>query len=128
MESGIPHHGETAIFAALIGKDTVKTLVKVPSQIKIGALRANVSVVPYIHADDNFKGLFNQRTEQLQIDNQLGGRVRDTTFLHEVAHMIAINYEIGMNEEEISRTANGLFEFLYYNLGIELDWSEIEEE
>ncbi|KKK87133.1 hypothetical protein LCGC14_2756290 [marine sediment metagenome] len=103
----------------------MKILAKIPSQIKIGALRANVTIVPYIHADDNFRGLFNQRTEELQIDNQLGGRARDMTFLHEILHMIAINYELGENESDVSRLANGIFEFLYYGLGIELDWSDI---
>ncbi len=101
---------------------------KIPNEIKIGALRAIVTVVPYIHADDNFRGLFNQRTEELQIDNQLGGRARDMTFLHEIVHMIAIDHEVEFDEHEISRVANGIFEFLYYNLGIELDWSDIQEE
>ncbi len=101
--------------------------VKVPSEIKIGALRAKVRMVSYIHADDNYRGLFNQRTEELQIDNQLGGRARDMTFLHEIVHMADINYEAGLNEGDVSRIANGLFEFLYRNLGIELDWSDISE-
>ena len=47
------------------------------------------------------------------------------TFLHEIIHMASINYEAGLNEEDVSRMANGLFEFLYYNLDIVLDWSEI---
>ena len=105
----------------------MRILAKIPSQIKIGALRANVKMVPYIHADDNYRGLFNQRTEELQVDNQLGGRARDMTFLHEIVHMASINYEAGLNEEDVSRMANGLFEFLYYNLDIVLDWSGIME-
>jgi len=57
----------------------------------------------------------------------LGGRARDMTFLHEIVHMADINYESRLDESDVSRIANGLFEFLYYNLGIELDWSDICE-
>jgi len=105
----------------------VKTLVKVPSKIKIGALKANVGISDYIRVDDGYRGFFNQRTEELRLDTNLGGRSRDTVFLHEIVHMISINYESGLSEEDTSRVANGLFEFLYYNLGIELDWSDICE-
>ena len=74
----------------------MKTLVKVPSQIKIGALRANVGISDYIRVDDGYKGFFNQRTEELRLDTNLRGGSRDTVFLHEIVHMISINYESGL--------------------------------
>ena len=102
--------------------------VKVPKEIKIGALRADVGISDYIRVDDGYKGFFNQRTEELRLDINLTGGSRDTVFLHEIVHMISINSESGLSEEDTSRVANGFFEFLYYNLGIELDWSGIKEE
>jgi len=98
--------------------------VRVPREVEIGALRASVGMAEHIRVDDGWQGSFNQRTEEILIDTSLGTRMRDMTFLHEIVHMVSINYEIGMGEDDISRMANGMLEFIT-KLGVELNWSEI---
>jgi len=100
--------------------------VKVPKEIKIGTYKGFVKFREHIKVDDGYRGAYNQRTGELYIDPILL-MLRDRTLLHEVVHMISFNYECSWNEDDISRMANGLAEFLV-QLGIEFDWSEIEGE
>lgn len=100
--------------------------VKVPKELKIGVFSVKVGMKDYIRCDDGFKGTYNQRTGELYIDTQLRGEIRDSTFMHEVVHIIDHNYECGLSEENTSRIANGFVELLR-NLKMELDWSEIDE-
>ena len=103
--------------------------IKVPKKIKIGSLVGDVKYKPYLRGDDGWKASYNQRTNALEIDTQLRGSASgDRSFLHEVVHMIDIDKECGLSEDNISRVANGVWEFLNRNLNIEFDWSEIKEE
>jgi len=99
--------------------------VKVPKQIKIGALSATVGIKEHIRNDDGFQGCYNQRTEELSIDAAQSGSQRDRTFLHEIVHLIALNHELNLPEADISRLGNGLLEF-FQALGVDFDWSNIE--
>ena len=38
------------------------------------------------------------------------------------------DYQVKSEDSDTTRMANGWGEFLFNNLGIELDWSDIEEE
>lgn len=96
--------------------------VKLKRNFKIGSLEATLAYKDNIKLDDGWRGYYNQRTGEMHID-PMGGITRDRTFSHEVIHMIDLNYECGLSEENISRLANGLDEFLKNVLGIEFDWS-----
>jgi hypothetical protein len=100
--------------------------VKVPKTIKIGTVVGSVALMPYLKSDDSYKACYNRRTEDLLVDTELKGGLRDRSFLHEVVHMIDENYECGLGEDNTSRLANGFLELLG-QLGIELDWTEIEK-
>ncbi len=99
--------------------------VKIPKNIRVGSLTGRVEFKENLKVDDGWRGDYNQRTGILSIDPQCGEGI-NATFLHEVIHLIDLNYECDLNEVNISRIANGVYEFLKYNLGIEFDWSEIE--
>ena len=98
--------------------------VKVPKYIEIGSLTGSVSFADNIRVDDGWRATYNQRTAKLEIDKSCG-MMTDRTFLHEVVHMIDINYEVDLNEQSISRIANGIYEFMINNLGLEFDWQDI---
>ena len=101
-------------------------IVEIPKIIKIGALKATLEIAPYAKCDDGYNGFFNQRTEVMGLDTTLGVGNRDRVLAHEITHMIDIDKECNLGEENISRIGNGWLEFLRDNLGIELDWSNIQ--
>ena len=99
--------------------------IAIPNNITIGAFIAQVVIKDNLSGDDGYKGSYNQRTSELNIDSALFGEIRDRVFLHELMHVIALNYEVHLAEDDITRLANGLYEFLM-DAGIELDWCDIE--
>ena len=102
----------------------MKHRIKVPKRIKIGAHDYSVGYRQHMKLDDNWRGACNQRTGEILID-PIGGDTINRSLLHEVVHLIDFNYECILSEENISRLAHGMVEFLE-NLGIELDWSGIK--
>lgn len=99
--------------------------IKLPKKIKIGTMICEIKYTPNLRNDNAWRACFNQRTAMLEIDPACGA-TQDRSFEHEVVHLIDINYECGLSEENISRLANGLDEFLKDYLGIEFDWSDIK--
>lgn len=100
--------------------------VKIPKKIKMGALMSKVKMSPLLRSDNGWRASLNQRTGVLEVDTELAGQIRDRSFYHEIVHKIDINYECGLNEENISRIANGLYEWEHDNLKIELSWEDIK--
>lgn len=100
--------------------------IKIPKHFKIGATGADVGFQDNLKGDDGFNGTFNRRTEELMLDPKLSGHKLDKTFGHEVMEVIKENYNLEIAESDMSNIANGWLEFLY-QLGIELDWSDIKE-
>ena len=98
--------------------------IKVPGQIKVGAHNAKVVFTSNLKVDDGWKGCYNQRLGLIQVD-PVGGADKDKTLMHEVVHMVDLNYECGLDEVNISRIANGITEFLQNNLGIAFSWADI---
>ena len=99
--------------------------IKVPRKIKIGTFDCTLNYRENMKVDEDWRGSFNQRTGEIFIDRTCGVG-KDRVFLHELLHVVDKNYECGLDEITISRMANGFAEFLFNNLGIELDWSEIK--
>ena len=100
--------------------------VKIPRQFKIGATEAQVGFTKHLFSDDGFNGTFNKRTGELLIEAVLNGKKRDRTFGHELIEVIKENYDLGVSESDMTCIANGWLEFLW-QIGIELDWSEIKD-
>ena len=101
--------------------------VGIPRTIRAGVVVGNVYLEKNLSGDDGYKACYNKRTNELLVDADIESGLRDRSFLHEVVHMIDENYGCGLGEEDTSRLANGFLEFLW-QLGIELDWADIEAE
>ena len=101
--------------------------IKIPSSIKLGVYPYKIRFKPNLKVDEGFHGAIQRRTEEINIEPTISKPMRDVTLLHEVGHHIDLIYECGLSEENISRFANGMAEFLFNNLEIEFDWSDIKE-
>ena len=102
--------------------------VKIPEIIKIGIYPRRVIYKPYLKVDEGYDGLINHRLETIEVDPVLPKARRDACLIHEVVHLVDKNYDCHLGEDDISRIANGVAEFLFNNLGIEFDWKDIKED
>lgn len=98
--------------------------VKIPQSVKIGNFNYKIKFTEHLKIDENWRGSCNQRTGLIEID-PIGGDSMNRTFVHEVIHMIDFNYGCDLNEDTASRIAHGIAEFIFDNLGIELEWDDI---
>ena len=51
----------------------------------------------------------------------------DQVFLHEYIHFIERHFCLKLDDADVERLSEGLAVLLFKDLGIELDWSEIEQ-
>ena len=99
--------------------------VKVPATIKIATHSYNVSFRPHLRTDEKLDGFANHRTGELALEPEQPDSQKGVTLIHESIHIIQKIYEVGIDENDTERLAQGLMELLANNLGIELDWSDI---
>lgn len=100
--------------------------VKIPPKIKISTHTYSVVFDPHLRHDDGCYGVANHRKQTVNIESSIPPTLRDQTFLHEVVHIIDKVFVCRMNEDDLERMSNGFADLLFNNLGIELDWSDIE--
>lgn len=100
--------------------------VKVPNPVQIGGYKYSVCYKEGLLIEDQASGVAHHRREEIQIDPLLGKQDRDTTFMHEVNEIIKRVYSCDITHSDLDRMANGNSEFLFNNLGIDLDWSDIK--
>ena len=98
--------------------------VKVPKEIQIGCHSYKVFLKDKSTSD--FDGDTYHLKEVIRVREDLPPTARGTTFLHEALHVIDQVYSFGMNEHNLDLLAEGLGQLLYADLGIELDWSDIQ--
>ena len=79
-----------------------------------------------LHWDEGLQGCCNHRLKRIEID-PLSPFV-DETFVHEKLEQINLSYALEMEHALISKLAFAFAEFLWHDLGIEFDWSNIKEE
>lgn len=101
--------------------------IKVPREIKIAIHPAKILFRRNILADENLIGHSHRRRQEISIDPIMPPSERNVTLLHEVGHNIDRVYHLNIDDDTIDRIAQGYGEFFFNNLGIELDWSLIEE-
>jgi len=102
--------------------------IKVSKEIKIGAHSYKVVYKKHLGKDQGFRGTIEHRQEEIWIDPENPLCQRNCTLLHEAMHLISGVFSIGLEDDAIDRVAEGMAEFLFNNLGIEFDWSDIKEE
>lgn len=71
-------------------------------------------------------GTIERRLQEVWIDPDSPLSQKNETLLHEVLHLISMVFSCSLDEDNIDRIAEGYAELLFNNLGIELDWSDIE--
>lgn len=97
--------------------------VKVPKTIRIGVYNYEIK---FVDLDDY--GLLGQcLTDEglIKIAPRKPSGVTNVSFLHEVTHAVNDVYRCRIEDDNIDRIAHGIAEFLFNNLGIEFDWSDI---
>ena len=97
----------------------------IPEIIKLGAHSYRLSFDPHLWQDEDKSGLTHHRLQEINIELAVPPSNRDETLLHEVLHIIDLLYRCRLNEDDIERLAQGLADFLFNNLEITLDWSNI---
>lgn len=103
--------------------------VKVPSRIQVGGHFYRV----IYGTSDNFKddgrrGRVNYRTLLIEIDPERPASQQTEALLHEVLHCINSIYATNrLDDEGLDHFSEGLIQ-LFVNLGIELDWGDIQME
>ena len=100
--------------------------VKIPREISIGIQKYRVEYLPDEVFNDNEFGAAWHRKQLITIEPTSHYVQKYTTLLHEVMHLIEKAYSFRIPDEDVDRLASGMGEFLKDNLGIELDWSDIE--
>ena len=101
--------------------------VKIRKEVKFGAWRYAVKLVRGLKLKDGVWGDCQHVHYIVRIDKDLPELERMSVFIHEALHIINEQYCISLDEDAIRRLENGLTEFMRENLGIEFDWSLIEE-
>ena len=100
--------------------------IKIPKQIKIGVFDYGVVFVPHLCRDEGNRGKINHRKQRIEIEFDNPKSLLDVTFLHELVHQIEAVFGFDLPEEQSDHLAHGFAEFLFNNLDIEFDWSDIE--
>jgi len=98
--------------------------IKVPQKTRSGLLVYKVVLNNILHWEEGSEGLCNHRTKQIDIDPC--SPFIDETFLHEKLEQINRAYALKMEHDLINTLSFAFAEFLWHDLGIEFDWSEID--
>lgn len=102
--------------------------VKVPNTIKLLTHEYEVKFGTKRVVSAGTCGLTRHLYQDITIDNvTLPPSEIDQVFLHELIHAIERHFCITIEEADVERLAEGLAVILFDNLGIEFDWSEIND-
>lgn len=101
--------------------------IKIPKVIKLGIYPYKVTYQSNLKMDDGYAGVVNHRKLLIEIDPVQAKVHKDETLIHEVVHIIGNIHSIHLQEDDVDRIAQGMSEFLFNVLEVELDWSCISE-
>ncbi len=101
--------------------------VKIPQKIKIGTHCYSLSFTPHIHCDEGRYANCNHRTQEIQFWAEAPRSITNESLIHEVLHIAELFQRIEVSDPDIDRIANVIMILLKDNLGIEFDWSDIED-
>jgi len=100
--------------------------VKVPKTIKIGTHTYTIKFNHHLRSDDNKYAEVNHRTQAIDIWADAAVSLKNESLLHELIHIGEFIYRVEINDADVDRLAETVAEFLFNNLDIELDWSDVE--
>ena len=101
--------------------------VKVPNQIKIAGRIYKVLLEARLVREQGNRGEVRWDREEIALDTNLNLNQRTVSFLHELVHIIDEHFccRSNISEEITSGLAEGLFQLLKDNFGIEFEWEDI---
>ncbi len=100
--------------------------VKVPQKIRIISHTYDIKMRRELRVDEGFDGTLNFRTHELCIDPVTLGDQRDQVFWHEILEGLNYALSLKLPHDDLDRIAEG-FNYIFQELNINLDWSEIKE-
>ena len=101
--------------------------IKVPREVKIGTHTFRVRFDPHLKGDEGNYGDINYRTEEIRIWADAPLSLRNEALLHEIIHLAQHIYRVEISDPDIDRVAETIGQFLFNNLQIRFDWSDISE-
>ena len=101
--------------------------IKVPREVKIGTHTFKVKLNPHLQTDEKNYGDINYRTEEIRIWADAPLSLRNEVLLHEIIHLAQHIYRVEISDPDIDRVAETIGQFLFNNLQIRFDWSDISE-
>ncbi len=106
----------------------MKTVIKVPEQIQIGAHAYKILYKPYLSKDSGERGRINHRKQEIYIEPENPISQQNATLLREIIHLIENVFALNLTDEDTDRISEGLLQVFSDGLGIKLDWSGIGDE
>jgi len=98
--------------------------IKVPKEIQIGTLIYKVYLDESLD-DAEYDGSAFHSKLQIRINPAIPDARKALSLLHEIIHTFSKPFDVFPNDREINLLSTALGEFLFNNLGIEFDWSDI---
>lgn len=89
--------------------------MKIPAEIKIGALRATVKEVPLMISERGHGGEYSFATQELRIDPSVPEGKKTEILLHEIVEAIDGYYELDLPHDKITVLAFALHQVLTDN-------------
>lgn len=75
--------------------------------------------------DSQNRGTSNHIAQTIHIATSMHPEQQQVTLLHEAIHNVCMHLGISAPESDVVALAEGLGQFLFSDLGIELDWSNV---
>ena len=103
-------------------------IVKIPKIIKIVARNYTVSLDDSLLRDEGNRGCVHWHKQTITLASNMHDEQKAVSFLHECLHVIEEHTtgRANLSEEVICGLAEGVYQLLKENLGIEFDWSNIK--
>jgi len=100
--------------------------VKVPQKIKILTHTYNIRIDSRFTMGAGAQGITRHIYQEIILDGIQPKSELDQVFLHELIHTIERHFCVKLDDPDVERISEGLAIILFDNLGIELDWSDVE--
>lgn len=91
---------------------------KIPDKVRINGIIYDVEIANYEGNDFvsiNYWGHCYHDKCKIVLNKSIDKQKLEQTFLHEIIHIINIDYELKLDEDDVTRLANGLYAFLKDN-------------
>jgi len=101
-------------------------IIKVPRKVKMASHTYGIKCDSRQSLSAGTCGLTRHIYQEIIMDPSWPLSQKNQTLLHEVMHLIERFWVVKLDDNDIDRIAEGLAVFLFDNLGIELDWSDVD--